>query len=397
MDTFIAPEDNFGVLAILLLAAGFGMAGERRGWFGQVSGIIVTIFFTALLVTFNVIPSASNPNISVPVYDLIFTYVVPVSIPLLLFNVNIRRVIRESGRLLGAFLIGAAGIGFGAALAAFLVPLGEETYKIAAVYTATYIGGSINFMAVADALDFLKSPLFPAAIAIDNVFTNFYLLFLFFLPNIKFLQRFFPRAKPGLEEPAVPDKAVAVTADVIEGYDTRLMEKITLSLALSVLICAVGIWAAPYLGQALGTDVKLDILIITAIIVLLANIFPRQLAALEAVAFQVGFVLLFVFLAVIGAASDIKEIIASTPTLLLFVTVTLLAHLAFTLLGCRLLKVSLEEIAIASCANVGGSTVSAPMAVSFKLKEAITPAILIGVLGAVLGTFAGVAIGLLLR
>ena len=69
----------------------------------------------------------------------------------------------------------------------------------------------------------------------------------------------------------------------------------------------------------------------------------------------------------------------------------------FVLLGCRLLGISLEELSIASVANVGGSTVSAPMAATFDLKRAITPAILLGVLGNVLGTFIGVFLGLLLQ
>jgi hypothetical protein len=79
MHTLIAPDDTFAILAILLLAAALGIAGERRRWFGKVSGVIVTIAATAALTTASVIPSASNPDISVPVYDLVFTYVVPLA------------------------------------------------------------------------------------------------------------------------------------------------------------------------------------------------------------------------------------------------------------------------------------------------------------------------------
>lgn len=396
MHTFIAPDDTFAILAILLLAAALGIVGERRRWFGKVSGVIVTIAATAALTTANVIPSASNPDISVPVYDLIFTYVVPLAIPLLLFNVNIRRIVRESGRLLEAFLVGTLGICIGVIVATWLMPLGPETYKLAGVYSATYIGGSVNFMAVADALDFLQSPLFPAAIAIDNVFTNFYLMLLFFLPAWKFLRRYFAPAPP--EETAAgpelePEMPPAADAD----YDTRLMEQLTLTLGIAAGICAIGVWSAPYLAAWIGTDIKLDILIITVLITLVSNLFPRRMAVLEPVAFQLGFFLLFVFLAVIGAASDVKEIIATTPAILLFVTIALLVHLFVMLLGCRLLGISLEELSIASAANVGGSTVSAPMAVTFDLKRAITPAILVGVLGNVLGTFIGVFIGVLLQ
>lgn len=393
--TLLAPDDTFGILSILLLSAAFGLVGERRGWFGKVSGVIVTIVCTAVLVTANFLPSASNPQVSVPVYDLVFTYVVPLAIPLLLFNVNIKRIIRESGRLLESFLVGTLGIAIGVIVAAWLIPLGEETYKLAAVYSATYIGGSVNFMAVADALDFVQSPLFPAAIAIDNVYTNFYLLLLFVLPAWRILQPFFPAVEREEEDQVITGPQA--TAEAAPTYDTRLMERIALSLAISALICAVGYWTAPPLARWLGTDIKLEILIITVLITVVSNVFPRQLAALEEVAFQLGFFLLFLFLAVIGAASDIKAILASSPAILVFVTVALLVHLLVMLVGCRLLRISLEELAIGSAANVGGSTVSAPMAVTFQMKKAITPAILIGILGNVIGTFIGVGIGLLLK
>lgn len=397
MSTLISPGDTFAIFSILLLAAALGIVGERRGWFGKVSGIIVTIAATAVLATANVIPSASDPDIEVPLYGLVFTYVVPLAIPLLLFNVNLKRIIRESGRLLEAFLVGTLGITIGAAVAAWLVPLGEETYKLAGVYSATYIGGSVNFMAVADALDFLKSPLFPAAIAIDNVFTNFFIMFLFFLPDWKAVGRFFPMVKRETPVPLNKEKKDKTPAPAAAEYDMGMMERITLALSIAAVICAVSVWISPLLANWMGTDIKLDILIITILIITVSNLFPRRMAALEPIAFQLGFFLLFVFLAVIGAASDVKEIIAASPLILVFVSIALVFHLIVLLIGCRLLGISLEEVSIASAANVGGSTVSAPMAVSFDLKKAITPAILVGVLGNVIGTFIGVGIGVLLR
>lgn len=394
--TFIQPEDTFALLTIMLLAAVLGIVGERKKWYGKFSGIIVTIFITILLVSVGAIPSASDPDVDVPLYDMVFTYVIPLAIPLLLFNVNIARMIRESGRLLKAFLLGTFGICLGVGLAGLIFPLGEESYKLAAVYSATYIGGAVNFMAVADALNFIDSPLFPAAIAIDNVFTNFFIMLLFFLPGWKLMRRLVPARSrdTGKEEVVVEPTASSVSP---EESRMLLMEHISVCLLISVAIGAVSIGIAPYLESWLQTDVNLDILLITILIILVSNLFPRQMARLEPAAFQLGFFLIFLFLAVVGAASDVRVIIASSPMVLGFVIVTLLIHLLVMLLGSRLLKISLEELSIASAANIGGTATSAPMATTFGLKKAITPAIVIGLIGNVVGTFIGVGIGLLLR
>jgi len=394
--TFVQPDDTFALMSIMLLAAALGMIGDRKRWYGKFSGIIVTIFFTILLVSIGVIPSASDPSVEVPFYNMVFTYVIPLAIPLLLFNVNIGRMIRESGRLLKAFLLGTFGICLGVIVASYVFPLGEDSYKLAAVFSATYIGGAVNFMAAADALNFIGNPLFPAAIAIDNVLTNFFIMLLFFLPNWKLLRRWVPvrsqEEKDDQEKPktleAVPEKA---------GHGYVLMEHITLCLLISVAIGTLSIGSAPYLEAWLATDVNLDILLITLLIVVVSNVFPDLMARLEPVAFQLGFFLIFIFLAVIGAASDVRVIIASSPLVLGFVALTLLVHLLVMLLGSRFMRISMEELSIASAANIGGTATSAPMATTFGLKKAITPAVVIGLIGNVVGTFIGVGIGLLLR
>lgn len=331
----------------------------------------------------------------VPVYDMAFTYLIPLAIPLLLFNVNLRRMLRESGSLLKAFLLGTAGICLGVVTAASVFPMGEETYKLAAIFSATYIGGAVNFMAVADALNFLDSPLFPAAIAIDNVLTNFVIMFLFFLPGWKWMRRIAPARVREKEHDPMTNRNEDLQQSGV--YNMLLMEQITLCFLIAATIGAVSIWIAPYLEGWLNADVNMDILLITIFIIIISNAFPRPMAKLEAVAFQLGFFLIFVFLAVVGAASDVKVIISASPLLLGFVSLSLFIHLLVMLLGCRVFKISLEELSIASAANIGGTSTSAPMATTFGLKKAITPAIIIGMIGNVIGTFIGIGIGLFLR
>ena len=179
MQAIISPNNTFGIWAVLILGSALCMYGERKGWFGKLSGALIVIILMGLLVTAGLIPSASDPEVSVSVYGFVFSYVIPTAIPLLLFNANLKRIIRESGRLLGIYLIGSIGVAIGAVVAHTLIPLGEEGYKVAGTFTGTYTGGSVNFMAVAKSFDFLESPLFAATIAVDNVFTNLYITFCF--------------------------------------------------------------------------------------------------------------------------------------------------------------------------------------------------------------------------
>jgi uncharacterized membrane protein len=82
---------------------------------------------------------------------------------------------------------------------------------------------------------------------------------------------------------------------------------------------------------------------------------------------------------------------------MVFVAISLLVHFLVLLAACKLLRISLVEMSVASAANVGGSTVSAPMAIALQAKQLVTAAVVIGVLGNVIGTFLGVGIGILLQ
>ena len=121
------------------------MWSEHKKRFGKVSGILVTVLLMSLLSMLNVVPPASSTRVQVPVYDLIFKYFVPISIPMMLMGSNIMRTIREGGKLLIAYIIGAIGVVLGSFLAFSLIHLGPDSGKMAGVIASTLIGGSMNF------------------------------------------------------------------------------------------------------------------------------------------------------------------------------------------------------------------------------------------------------------
>lgn len=387
MQSLISADNHFAVWAILLSICAFGIYGERKKWFGNMSGALVIIFVGAILSTINVLPSATDPETPVETYSFVFDYIIPISIPLLIFNVNLKRIIRESGRLLAIFLIGALGVVLGAILAFYLIEIGDEAYKLAGVFIGTYTGGSVNFMAVAATLEFLESPLFSATIVVDNVFTNFFVMFLFAIPFLKFLQKYYPNYEESDDDE---------NSEITENSDSNenQLEKMTLALAISGLVCAVGFWLSGFLTKTLNIGFNIDLLVITALIILVANVFPNYLKRLEDAAFNLGMLLMYIFLAVIGASCDLLEMFSVAPSVLFFCMIVLFVHFIVIMTGGKILKISRKEIVVASAANIGGPSISAPIAGALNMKKAITPAILIGVLGYVIGTFLGVSVGL---
>jgi len=386
--TFIDPENHLVLFAVVVSAAALGIWTEHKKWLGKVSGILVSMVVMSILSMTGIIPVASNPKIKVDVYDLIFSYFIPLSIPMMLLGSNITRIIREGGKLLVAFLIGALGVILGSFLAFYLIDLGPDSGNTAGVISATLIGGSMNFIATGEILNFSTHPLFSAAIAVDNFAANAYILLMFAVPSMAFLARFFVK-------PKVENTQETAKNPNDETYPITL-ERIAISVLIAALVAGAGSLISDLIQKVYSTRMSTSILIITVLAVLLANFFPNRLKKLEDTAFAIGLWMMYIFLAAIGASTNLTDMLHVGPAVLGFYLIIMFFHFIFLVSLSRLFKFDVYEVIISSAANIMGPSVAAPMAASLGQKKLITPGILVGILGYVIGTFVGVSIAMAL-
>ena len=308
------------------------------------------------------------------------------AIPLLLFKADLRKIIKEAGPTLIAFAFGAVGTVLGTFLSFYIINLGIEGWKLAGIFCSTYIGGSMNYVAAAAALQLKSGELLSAGVAADNLVMTVYFILLFAIPSIKFFQKFFITKH---DENTSENNLTAVN-EIEDSNKLGLMD-LSKSLMIALAICAVGFALADLSGiNGIG------ILIITALVVAAATIFPKQFEKIKG-ADKIGTMLMQVFFAAIGASANIMVVIKVGPILFLFAGLILLTHLIFIMAAGKIFKLDLAEILIASNANMGGPTTAAAMAVAKRWDELVIPAILCGTLGYAFATFIGVAVGYWLR
>src|SRR5690606_12821754 len=118
-----------------------------------------------------IVPTASDGH---PIYTGVFVYLAPMGIFIALLEVDLKSLKKAGGPILLMFGIGGLGTIIGVLVAWFLVKpaaeIGAMANAVAGMYTGTYIGGSINFNAIALSYQVNENAdLYAATTVVDNL------------------------------------------------------------------------------------------------------------------------------------------------------------------------------------------------------------------------------------
>ena len=101
--TLISPENDLALMAVLFVIAGAAFLAEKTRVGAHLTGAVIAILSAIAVANLRIIPH------SAPAFDFVFSYFVPILIPLFLFKADLRHMVFETTRMTGAFLIASAG------------------------------------------------------------------------------------------------------------------------------------------------------------------------------------------------------------------------------------------------------------------------------------------------
>ena len=413
--TLIQADDVWGLLALMCASVALSIYLEQRyQWAAKVTGCIIALLLAMAMGNLGIIPT------SCVLYDsVVWGVVVPLGIPLLLLQCDLKRIWREAGKLLAVFLIGAVGTVAGAFLSFYLLRgpytasggAAGDLAAVASMMTGSYIGGSVNFSAMAMQHGLRGTPISAAATVADNLLMALYFFVLAAFAGMRFFRKRF--SHPHIDEvEREPRRGAARTqAAAFWGRKDISLKDIAMNLAFAAAV----VWAAnliaglfsPFAAEGVISSFQEGLLDfvgkflgspyvwITTISVAAATCFSGKVAKLHG-SQEIGTYFIYLFLFVIGVPANIFTVLTEAPLFLVLTFLMVVVNMLFCFIGTKLMGFDLEDAIIASNANIGGPTTAAGMAVSQGWGRLVGPAMLVGVLGYVIGNYAGTLVGIAL-
>jgi uncharacterized membrane protein len=363
-------------LATMLLAAGLFPTLERTyRW--RLFSVLPPIVWTYLLVMTLAVAGMWSPTPDVQSAQRTLTeLLLPALLFLLMVTCDLRAIIAVGPRVLAVFACALLTILL-AIVAAYLLfrpALPADGWKMLAALTATWTGGSANLVAVQQSIG-LSPSLLPPVLLADALVYSLWVLALFSAGAFAPIFDRWARAR-ALPHPEVAAQGASQAADP----GTVLL---WLGLALAVGLAAA--WLAGHMPlSAMLTRTSWTVFIATIAGLVVARTPFARLPDPGLIASG----LLAVLVAVLASQSHFRGL-ASAPLFVLCGFTALVIHVVLLALAARAFRFEFHLCAISSLAQIGGPA-SAPLLAATYARVLVPIAVLLAMLGLVLGTGIGI-------
>ena len=388
--------NGFTYIAFLMFLAGGLLALEKyTKWkvFNLVPPLVWIYVLNMIFCTMGVFDMAETK----PAYNALKNNLLYAMIFVMLLRCDFRKLAKLGPRMIAIFLGGSLTLALGTFIGfpIFAESMGgaEKSWAAVAALYASWVGGSANMAAVADALP-VNEGAYGCALALDTVCYSLWIALL--LMAVKIAPKWNAICKADtskLDEVAeAANKEVALEAKKATSADWVFI--IGLSLIVSALSQKIGVIMDTALCS-IGLDMFGSSTCTTVFVTVFGLICAMTpLGKLPATA-ELSSIYLYAVVSLLASRATLTDLIAA-PMWIVYGLFILLVHVITYFVLSKIFKWDLCMVSTASLANIGGSA-SAPIVATAYDPNFAGIGVLMGVLGAAIGNFCGLAMGALLQ
>jgi len=321
------------------------------------------------------------------IQTLMMSVVVPLAIPLMLFNCDFKLWTKALPKTVWSLLGGLASVLIAVISGYFIFRHAGITdfEKVCAMMTGIYTGGTMNFNALGASLGVDKTTM-AIVLAFEMVLTTPYIFFIIG-GGYKIFRKFLPH----IDRVNKKLQVMEVETMDVENYKGMLRREnskgMFAGLGLSLLILAIGA------GLAILITGKLNELIIILTITTLSIIasFFKKVRELPKT-FEMGMFLILIFSVIVASLFDIHSVTGSSAVIGGFVAWVIVLSILLHLGWCKLCRISGDLFCVSQVALLCSPPFVPPVVGAMKNKKVLLSGIVIGLVGYAIGTYLGVTL-----
>ena len=388
--------NGFTYIAVLACIAGcliWAQKSTQAKFFDFVPPVVLLYLIGMLCCTFKIWDAAATKD----AYNTVRNPILYAMIFLMLLRCDIRQILKLGPKMLLGFFCGSISIGiaFFVTYAGMHSLLGADAWKGLGALCGSWMGGSGNLVAVADALKAEEIQLAGASI-VDSIDYSIWVMLL--LWAINFAPKF--NKVMGANTKTLDEVAARLDAEFAEAKKKPvefggLMFLLGLGLLASALCTNAGTYLASAIPEAIPLlknvfDKATYIIVLITILGLVLAMTPIGKIAGSA---ELSNIMLYMVIALIASRASFMELLEGGMLWWIVAGFVILAiHGVLMLLCAFIFKLDMFTCGVASLANIGG-TASAPILAASYSGSLVSVGVLMALMGYVVGTFGGIGVG----
>ena len=390
--------NGFTYIAFLMFIAGGLLALEKYAKWKVFNWVPPLVFIYVLNMIFCTMGLYADPEGACKaVYSALKNNLLYAMIFVMLLRCDFRKLGKLGPRMIAIFLGCSLTLAIGtiAAYPIFMNSLGggEKTWAAVAALYASWVGGSGN-MAAMEAAFTIDPGAYGAALALDTVCYSVWIALL--LLAVKIAPKWNKAVKADTSKlDAIAD---AANAEIAKDKKVATAADWIFLIGISLLVSSLTQWAGKVMNNglcAIGLDMfgaATCTTVLVTVLGLIAAVTPLgKMAAVE----ELSSVYLYAVVSMLASRASLVDLIAA-PMWVVYGFVILLVHVVLMFVLSKIFKWDLCMVSTASLANIGGSA-SAPIVATAYNPNFAGIGVLMGVLGAAIGNFCGLAMGAILQ
>ena len=333
------------------------------------------------------------PEGSAKYQDLLTQMSIPLSLPLILFSMDVKKWFKSAGSAFGSLLIGLISV-------LVMIFIGYWIYKgsikdiwqVSGMLVGIYTGGTPNMAAIKTALG-VSQELYILTHTYELTLGAIYLIFV-----LSIGQRVFLWILPAYKS---PDNGTIKTGkinleDEFESYD-GILEKKTFLPLLGAFGLSVAILGVSYgLGLLFSEDIRPAIIILSITSLGIAFSFVPKIKRIKKT-FQLGMYLILIFCITVASMADVSKLADVSFSLFYYVGLVMFgSHLLHVLIA-RIFKIDADTVIISGAALICSPPFVPVVAAALKNREIILTGMVVGIAGYAIGNYLGIAVAYFLK